>query len=60
MALLLKENNCAKLLGQIRMDALAYARTYARMHIHRTKIVKAMSRFTASGLDRNYIMWLNI
>ena len=33
--------------GQIRTHALAHTR------IHRAKIVNAMSRFTASGLDKN-------
>ena len=41
------------------MHARTHTHTYARTHIHPTKIVTAMSRFTASGLDKNY-MWLNI
>ena len=34
-------------------DGRADALTHVRTHIHRTKIVTAMSRLPASGLDKN-------
>ena len=33
-------------------EGRTHARMFTRMHIHLSKLVTAMSRFTASGLDR--------
>ena len=59
LALPLKDNNCQIILKSMhkcrRYGPDKSGRMHARTHTHLSKIVTAMSRFTASGFDRNGI-----